>query len=201
MLIAVILAIAGIVVLAVVVLGAIFSMLGMGYLSGGLTTLSPNFHSFQNGVVPTNIVGLIVGLLLGLAAVWVIYIVSAFFLRRSFSSIGRGLNVGLFGTAGLLYLIGAALTIILVGLLVIFVAEILLVVAFFSIPDQPPQPSATPVVYTPPPPPTVATINISVLKTCRRNRHSFRSLWISSDAIVRRSIRGLLQPRFPSLLW
>jgi len=153
MLIAVILAIAGIIALAVVVLGAVFSMFGMGYLTGGMTSLSPNLHALPNGVPPANFISLILDILVGLVVAWVIYIVSAIFLRRSLSSIGKGLNVGLFGTAGLLYLIGAALTVILVGLVLIFVAEILMVVAFFSIPDQPPQQPTAPMMYTPPPPP------------------------------------------------
>jgi uncharacterized membrane protein len=42
----------------------------------------------------------------------------------------------MFQTTGLLYLIGAALTIILVGFLILLIAEILQIVAFFSIPEQ-----------------------------------------------------------------
>jgi len=60
----------------------------------------------------------------------------------------------MFHTAALLYLIGAAL-IILFGLwfIILFVAEILGIVAFFSIPDQvpqPTQPSRTPMTTSAP---------------------------------------------------
>ncbi len=55
----------------------------------------------------------------------------------------------LFGTAALLYLIGAALTIILVGFLLIFVAQILFIVAFFSLPDQLPAQPMAPTTFTP----------------------------------------------------
>ncbi|MGC9014068.1 MAG: DUF996 domain-containing protein [Thermoproteota archaeon] len=62
-------------------------------------------------------------------------IISAIFLKKSFDPIGSKLNVPLFSTTALLYLIGAVLTIIIVGLLVMFVASILKVVAYFSIPE------------------------------------------------------------------
>ncbi len=48
------------------------------------------------------------------------------------------LNIGMFHTTGLLYLIGAALTILFIGLVIVFIAEILQIVAFFSIPEQMP---------------------------------------------------------------
>ena len=79
--------------------------------------------------------------LIGLGIGWVIAIVAALFLRRSFNSISTSLGVGLFGTAGLLYFIGAILLIVVVGFVLIFIAEILMIVAFFSIPEQAPQPA------------------------------------------------------------
>jgi len=42
-------------------------------------------------------------------------------------------HVGMFGTAGLMILIGAVQTIVLFGFILLWVAMILLVVAFFSI--------------------------------------------------------------------
>jgi uncharacterized membrane protein/ribosomal protein L40E len=79
------------------------------------------------------------GLFLGvLAAFWVFTIISAFFLKRSYEKISQRLNVSAFATAGLLYLIGAALTIVIVGFLIILIALIFQVVAYFSIQDRPP---------------------------------------------------------------
>jgi uncharacterized membrane protein len=72
----------------------------------------------------------------GLGVVWLLFIASAVFLRRSFNSMARGLKIGLFSTVGLLYLVGSALLIILVGFVVLFVGWILQAVAFFSIPEQ-----------------------------------------------------------------
>jgi len=82
---------------------------------------------------------------LGLVVLFVFVVVSAFFIRRSLNLASAKTGVGMFHTAGLLLLIGAFLTIILIGLLLIFIAMILLIVAFFQIRTQP--------AAAPPPPP------------------------------------------------
>jgi uncharacterized membrane protein len=73
------------------------------------------------------------GILSFLAVAWIALILSAIFIRRAFERIATRLNVGAFRTAGTLYFIGALLTIVLVGLIIIFVAFIVQIVAFFSI--------------------------------------------------------------------
>jgi len=83
---------------------------------------------------------------------WVLLIISAIFARMSYNSMASTLGVGIFRTTGLIYLIGAATTIILVGFLLIFIAIILNIVAFFSIPDQLPQMAPAQSPYSSPPP-------------------------------------------------
>jgi len=104
------------------------------------------------------------GIAAGLFVVWVFLIVSAVFLRRAYNSMSKELGVGMFSTAATLYLVGAALTIVLVGFILLFIAEILQAVAYFSIPSQPPTQgagaSAGPTAAPPPtmsPPPGGAT--------------------------------------------
>ena len=133
MIISVILAVGGIVVLVAFVFAAIARFIGVGNLFGASPSVPPT-------IPPSDIISLITGLIAGLLVAWVLAIVSTIFLRMSYKSIAARLNVGLFSTAALLYLIGAALTIILVGFVLIFVAQILVIVAFFSLPDQPPTP-------------------------------------------------------------
>ena len=70
-----------------------------------------------------------------LAIVWVVLIISAIFVKRAFDKIATKLNVPTFRTAGTLYFVGALLTIILVGFIILFIGFILQVVAFFSIQD------------------------------------------------------------------
>ena len=128
MLYAVILGAIGIVVAVVAVISAVAGVLGLGFLSGGLSpgTLPPTMAA-------GDIIGLIGTILIGLVAIWICFLISAIFLRRCYTELGKRLNLGLFGTGSLIYLIGAALTIILVGFLLIFIAEIIFLVAFFSI--------------------------------------------------------------------
>lgn len=127
MIYSVILAIIAVVVLAVTVIGAVFAYFGY------TEVLSPNFGQT---VQPGHIVALLVTVIPGLAAVWALLIASAVFLRRSYSLTSEKLNVGMFDTAALIYLIGAITAIIFIGLILIVVAEILFAVAFFSIDER-----------------------------------------------------------------
>jgi uncharacterized membrane protein len=97
------------------------------------------------------------GLLTGLLVVWVFLIVSAIFLRRTYAAMGQRLGVGSFKTAATLYLVGAILTIVVVGFLVLFIAEVVQAVAYFSIPDRPPMQEADAFAeFTTTPPPSMS---------------------------------------------
>ena len=84
--------------------------------------------------------------IIALGAFWVFAVISAYFLKRSYEKISQRLNIGAFESAGMLYLIGAALTIVLVGFLILLIALIFQVVAYFSIQDRTPAPSWGPTV-------------------------------------------------------
>ena len=73
---------------------------------------------------------------------WIFAIVATFFVRRSFVRLSAKTNVGLFSTAGLLLLIGAFLVIVVgLGLILIWVAALILAIAFFKLkPTQQPPP-------------------------------------------------------------
>jgi len=88
------------------------------------------------------------GVIAGLAVAWIALIVSSIFIRRSYDTMASKLNVGMFGTAGMLYFIGAILTIILVGFVILFVAAVLQIIAFFSIADSSPSIQPKPVAGT-----------------------------------------------------
>ena len=92
-----------------------------------------------------------------LIAFWIFAIISAIFLKRSYEKISQRLNIGAFASAGLFYLVGAVLTIVLVGFLILLIALIFQVVAYFSIQDRPPVPGVsqpTPQAFAPPLPTT-----------------------------------------------
>jgi uncharacterized membrane protein len=82
--------------------------------------------------------------LIGLLVLFVFVVISSIFYKKSLDSLSKKTNVGLFGTTGLILLLGAVLTIIAVGFILIWVAGIMLTIAFFSIKSE----------TTPPPAPT-----------------------------------------------
>ncbi len=131
MLISVVLGIVAILVIFLMVLAVVAAFFGFG---------DPGFEIVEPPD-PGDFVAVIAALILGLAIAWIVYIISAFFFKRSFDSIAEGLGVNMFHTAALLFFIGAILIIALgIGVLLIFVSTILVIVAFFSIPEELPQP-------------------------------------------------------------
>jgi len=117
-----------------VITGIVGAVVGFLVLLGGFR--SPAFTSGMSGIA---------GAIGFLAVAWIALIISAIFIRRAFGTMAGRLDIRTFRTAGTLYLVGAALTIVLVGFIILFVAYIYQVISFFSIPEtaQAPTP-ATP---------------------------------------------------------
>jgi uncharacterized membrane protein len=113
---------------------------------------------------------LVVLLIIGLLVVWVLYLVSAFYLRRNFNVTAQRLNVGLFRTGAYIFMIGAALTVVLIGFLLIFVAEILFAIAFFTIPEKMVPVSPPPSGSMPTPSPSGAQQTTTSSQTASANR-------------------------------
>jgi len=80
------------------------------------------------------IMDLLGALVIGLIIFYVIIIISMFFIRKSMNQLSTKSGIGLFGTAGLLMLIGAVIPVI--GLLLIFIGTILATVAFFQMKQE-----------------------------------------------------------------
>lgn len=93
------------------------------------TDIGAIFADFNFSTIWTLIGALAVGLVILFVAV----IISMYFCRKSLDKLATKSNVGLFGTAGLLMLIGAVLSIVLVGLILIWIGLILATVAFFQL--------------------------------------------------------------------
>jgi uncharacterized membrane protein len=130
--IAVVLAIVGIAIGAFVLFASLFSVVSLGGMS--------QFSSFTPGpefsLTAADMMRLALAVLVPLTVLWIFSVVSTVFLRRSFNTISSKLNVGMFHTAALLFLIGAITVVVLVGFLIILIGAILQAIAFFSIPDQ-----------------------------------------------------------------
>lgn len=100
--------------------------------NGDWTTLQSLTPDTTNLDVST-LVPFIAGIVIAVIIAWVFAILAAFFFRRSFMETAKKSSVGLFGTAGLLLLIGAFLAIILIGFILMWIAALLLAIAFFQL--------------------------------------------------------------------
>jgi uncharacterized membrane protein len=109
----------------------------------GMTANTTNFD-------PTNIFPLIGGLLVVLVIAWVFAIIASFFIYRSLKQVSNKSNLGLFGTAGLILLIGAIIP--LIGLILMWVSALILAIAFFTFK---PQEESIATATSPPSPPTI----------------------------------------------
>jgi uncharacterized membrane protein len=139
-------------IVGAVVFGATIAIAAVGLLAdlglGNLSSLSTDPSAFSNvdwqSLTNFDIIwSHIATILIGLVVLFIFVVVAAIFYRKSLTSLAEKTGVGLFGTTGLILLIGAVLTIIGIGFLLLWVALLLLTIAFFSIKTEP----------TPPPPP------------------------------------------------
>jgi uncharacterized membrane protein len=103
-----------------------------------LSGMTPNTTSIGLG----DVIPFIVAAIVVIAILWVFAIIATFFLRRSLKKLSVKSNYGLFGTVGLLLLIGAFLVIVVgLGLILMWIATLILAIAFFNLKpiQQPPQ--------------------------------------------------------------
>jgi uncharacterized membrane protein len=146
-------------IVGAVVFAAVLIIAFVGFFAG----LGLNISNFQDwaslssidwqGLSNLDFIFSFIGvILLGVIVLFVFMVITVIFLRRSLSLMAAKTGVGLFGTTGLLLLIGAILTIFVVGILVVWIAILLLAIAFFSIRPQ----QAPPTASTPTQPPTQA---------------------------------------------
>lgn len=139
---AVILGMVGVGVFIGVVIVAAFGLLAeLGLDASNIADWSSRISQLDLQGMSSTIWGFAAQILLAGVVLWICLIVAAIFLRKSLGIVSTKSGVGMFGTTGLLILIGAVIPVI--GLLLVWIGLILLAVAFFSIRPQQAQP-ATP---------------------------------------------------------
>jgi uncharacterized membrane protein len=141
-LMAVILQIVGSAISVFVVIGFFFAFVGSQV---GMAPFGSSFDGFgDTGIFSTGaVIAVLSSLIAGLIAMWVILIIAARFLKKGYEGIATKTGTRTFRTVGRWYYYGAWLMIILVGFVLILIAWILQIVAFFSLPESPPaQPTA-----------------------------------------------------------
>lgn len=99
--------------------------------------------------------GFIWRLLGNIILAWVVLsiclIIATIFSRKSLNLLSAKSGVGLFGAAGIVMLIGGILFVIFIGAILVWIAWILVAIAFFLIKTEPTQPSMPPPPTQPPP--------------------------------------------------
>jgi uncharacterized membrane protein len=139
-------AIVGVVIFVAVAVYALFDFLadiGLTIGAGNFTDWATSLTQMDWTNVGLNLIGnFLVYIFLDLAILFVFVVVTAILLRKSLGLLSAKSGVGLFGTTGILLLVGAVLTIIAIGLILMWIALLILAVAFFSIkPQQAPPPA------------------------------------------------------------
>ncbi len=111
--------------------------------NGNLSTISslsgmtPNTSNLGFG----DVIPFITAAILVIVTFWVFAIIATFLYRRSLKQLSARTSVGLFSTTGLLLLIGAVLIIAFgLGLLLLWIATLILAIAFFTMKPQETQP-------------------------------------------------------------
>ena len=94
------------------------------------TDVATVFADFDFSAIATLLGALVIGLII----FYVVVIISMIFFRKSMNQLSSKSGIGLFGTAGLLMLIGAVIPVI--GLLIIWIGAILATVAFFQMKQE-----------------------------------------------------------------
>ena len=133
------------------------SLTGVKYYIVALIALAIAGAGFVVGFVLNNFpasfgIGNAVGLAVGIAfliVAFVFYVLAATHLRKTFNKLAQKTGEHSFETAGTLLWVGSMLTIIGVGVLLIFVAWIFAIVGFFTMKSPQPPYSPKPYGYTP----------------------------------------------------
>jgi uncharacterized membrane protein len=140
-------------VTGVVVAGLTFAFVIFTSLTDFLYTVFPSWNgdlSSLSGLTPdisaidiTALMPFVTAFLVILVILFFTAIIVAIFMRKSLNTLSAKASIGLFGTTGLLLLIGAVLTIVFIGFILIWIAMLILAIAFFSMRQQQTQPAVS----------------------------------------------------------
>jgi uncharacterized membrane protein len=140
-------------VAGVVVAGLTFAFVIFTSLTDFLYTVFPSWNgdlSSLSGLTPdisaidiTALMPFVTAFLVILVILFFTAIIVAIFMRKSLNTLSAKASIGLFGTTGLLLLIGAVLTIVFIGFILIWIAMLILAIAFFSMRQQQTQPAVS----------------------------------------------------------
>lgn len=110
----------------------------------------PDTSALQSGNFDYSVLmPMLVGMVAVFVLVWIVAIIAGVFIRQSLNKIKDKSNVNMFGTAGIVVLIGAFLGIIVIGYVIMVIGILMAAIAFFQL--RPTPPIVEPAVSSPPP--------------------------------------------------
>ncbi|HVQ01747.1 MAG TPA: DUF996 domain-containing protein [Candidatus Thermoplasmatota archaeon] len=136
----------------VVFLGVIFFGL-MNFLSSlginNITQLSAWQNiNWQQAITTSNFLPFIGAIILGLVILFAFTVIASLYYKKAMNALSGKTGVKLFHTTGTVFFVGAILTIVLIGFVVIWVSFILLMIAFYE--SKPMEQMQQPPQQTPP---------------------------------------------------
>jgi uncharacterized membrane protein len=120
----------------VVFIGVVFYG-AMGFLASlGIKNISDlqswQQINWQQAVNTTNILPFVGAIVLGLVILFAFTVLASLYFKKAMNALSTKTGVKLFHTTGTVFFIGALLTIILIGLIIIWVAFILMMISFYE---------------------------------------------------------------------
>jgi len=88
--------------------------------------------NWQQAVNTTNILPFVGAIVLGLVILFAFTVLASLYFKKAMNALSTKTGVKLFRTTGTVFFIGALLTIILIGLIIIWVAFILMMISFYE---------------------------------------------------------------------
>jgi uncharacterized membrane protein len=121
-----------------------------GWIPGDWASLSGMTPTIPSNIDFSPLASFLAAIVAIFAVIIIFAVAATYFFRRSLKQLSVKTTIGLFSTAGLMLFIGAFLLILLIipGLIVMWLAVLILAIAFFQIKAQPEQPITT---MAPPP--------------------------------------------------
>ena len=87
---------------------------------------------WQKMITPSNILPFVGAIALGLVILFAFTVIASLYFKKAMKALSAKTNVKLFHTTGTVFFVGALLTIILIGFIVLWVAFILLMISFYE---------------------------------------------------------------------
>lgn len=124
-------------IVGLVVFTGIFFYGAMEFLSSlGITNImelnSWQAIDWQNAITMSNILPFVGAIVVGLVILFAFLVIASLFFKKSMNALSKKSGVNLFHTTGTVFLVGAILTIIIIGFIIIWVSFILLMIAFYQ---------------------------------------------------------------------